>query len=76
MSGDLWSNLTTYACESCRYYVPKLEAGVIGRLGRCRRNAPTMDGYPVVYKEDWCGNHKMGTNPSKDALAGRGAAAA
>lgn len=29
------------------------------RIGRCRRNAPTMNGFPVVFKEDWCGNHKL-----------------
>lgn len=59
-SSDLWANLNTYKCGTCRFYVPKDEA-----LGRCRRNAPTMMGYPVVYENDWCGEHKMGTNPSR-----------
>jgi hypothetical protein len=30
-----------------------------GRLGRCRRHAPTMSGFPVVYEDDWCGDHKL-----------------
>jgi hypothetical protein len=30
-----------------------------GSVGRCRRHAPTMNGYPVVYKYDWCGDHKL-----------------
>jgi hypothetical protein len=25
-----------------------------------------MDGYPVVYADDWCGDHKLGTNPSRE----------
>jgi len=26
-----------------------------------------MNGYPVVYAEhDWCGDHKLDTNPSKE----------
>ena len=26
---------------------------------RCRRHAPTMSGYPAVFKNDWCGDHKL-----------------
>ena len=28
-------------------------------LGRCRRHAPTMNGCPVVFVNDWCGDHKL-----------------
>ena len=28
-------------------------------IGRCRRHAPTMNGYPVVFVNDWCGDHKL-----------------
>jgi hypothetical protein len=28
-------------------------------VGRCRRHAPTMSGFPVVYEDDWCGDHKL-----------------
>jgi hypothetical protein len=28
-------------------------------LGRCRRHAPTMNGWPVVFVNDWCGDHKL-----------------
>ena len=28
-------------------------------LGRCRRHAPTMSGWPVVFVNDWCGDHKI-----------------
>ena len=48
-------------CLSCMFYCPK-----DNEMGRCKRHAPTMNGYPVVYSEhDWCGDHKMGTNPDK-----------
>ena len=32
------------------------------RLGRCRRHAPTMAGYPAVFVSDWCGDHKLDEN--------------
>lgn len=28
-------------------------------IGRCRKHAPTMDGFPVVFPGDWCGDHKF-----------------
>ena len=28
-------------------------------LGRCRRRAPTLNGYPAVFEHDWCGDHKL-----------------
>ena len=31
-------------------------------IGRCRRHAPTMNGYPVVFVNDWCGDHKLNEN--------------
>ncbi len=32
---------------------------VLKKVGRCRRHSPTMAGYPVVFKDDWCGDHKL-----------------
>lgn len=61
---DKWDRKTGFCCDTCAFYVPKTM-----EIGRCRRNAPTMDGYPVVYATaDWCGEHKIGTNPSKEAF--------
>jgi hypothetical protein len=31
-------------------------------VGRCRKHAPTMGGYPAVYMTDWCGDHKLDEN--------------
>ena len=33
-----------------------------GELGRCRKHAPTMGGYPAVFARDWCGDHKLDEN--------------
>lgn len=41
-------------CERCMWYVEKKSP-----VGRCRRHAPTMGGYPVVFENDWCGDHKL-----------------
>lgn len=62
---DKWDRKTNFNCESCRYYVPKKAYG--DNQGACRRNAPTLKGYPVVYgNADWCGEHKIGSNPVRD----------
>ena len=28
-------------------------------LGRCRRHAPTLSGWPAVFVNDWCGDHRL-----------------
>jgi len=52
-------------CRTCIWYVPKARIGTsnsdvnpLVEVGRCRRHAPTMNGYPVVYMADWCGDHR------------------
>ena len=44
-------------CKSCVWFVIKSE-----KIGRCRKHAPTMTGYPVVFENDWCGDHKLDEN--------------
>jgi len=46
-------------CKSCMWFVPKAGSDGITNVGRCRRHAPTMSGYPVVFVNDWCGDHKL-----------------
>ena len=52
-------------CRTCMFFVPKEttpkdESDPIDyKIGRCRRNAPTLGGYPVVFPTDWCGQHKL-----------------
>ena len=55
-------------CRTCMSFVTKkaiesklaesLEISDVS-LGRCRRHAPTMNGFPVVFSSDWCGDHKI-----------------
>ena len=61
-------------CRTCMWFVGKerfecseeQKPGTLGlcsgTLGRCRRHAPTMNGYPGVFEEDWCGDHKLDEN--------------
>lgn len=48
---DPWTHQSIeMKCTSCMYY----------KNFRCKRHAPTMQGYPAVYPHlDWCGDHKM-----------------
>lgn len=56
-------------CRTCIWFVPKQRIGASNsdvnaliQVGRCRRHAPTMNGYPVVYMTDWCGDHRIDEN--------------
>lgn len=47
-------------CRSCMWFAYKVDnEGHFTAIGRCRRHAPTMSGYPVVFVTDWCGDHKL-----------------
>jgi hypothetical protein len=54
-------------CRTCMFYVQKQlrsdelpeEMSIKHKVGRCRRHAPTMNGYPVCFEDDWCGDHKL-----------------
>ncbi len=64
---DPWAHRSVgMACETCMWFVIKqVDVAVIKSmksLGRCRRHAPTMNGYPAVYTHDWCGDHKLDEN--------------
>lgn len=64
MSNDPWKHRGDgMRCKACMWFVPKEkvspESGEGYHLGRCRRHAPTMNGYPVVFVNDWCGDHKL-----------------
>jgi hypothetical protein len=60
-SPDPWKHRSAgMRCATCMWYVAKATAdGSDAKLGRCRRHAPTMNGYPVVFPADWCGDHKL-----------------
>ena len=74
MSNDPWKHRSSgMRCATCMYFVVKVKpagevadtlatTGDSGQLGRCRRNAPTMKGFPAVFEADWCGDHKLDEN--------------
>lgn len=54
-------------CRTCMWFVVKAADGARdkpeqGAVGRCRRRAPTMNGFPVVFERDWCGDHRLDEN--------------
>jgi hypothetical protein len=62
---DPWAHRSAgMRCRTCMFFVEK-NAGDRPHppdwkpLGRCRRNAPTMSGFPAVFSDDWCGAHKL-----------------
>lgn len=72
MSSDPWIHRSdNMKCATCMWFVPKIVTKPNppgstereqGELGRCRRHAPTMSGYPAVFESDWCGDHKLDEN--------------
>lgn len=66
---DPWEHRAqTMRCDSCMWFVEKKgiqrstadsDLNALKKLGRCRRHAPTMNGYPAVFIMDWCGDHKI-----------------
>lgn len=64
---DPWKHRSAgMQCGTCMWFAPKktdnMAEGDLYKLGRCRRHAPTMNGYPVVFINDWCGDHKLNGN--------------
>lgn len=60
---DPWAHRSErMKCRTCMWYITKNAAESMTDLGRCRKRSPTMDGYPVVFPDDWCGDHKVDEN--------------
>lgn len=68
MDRDPWAHRSEgMSCGTCMWFVLKESSGPHPpgdrrAVGRCRRRAPTISGYPVVFKVDWCGEHKLDEN--------------
>lgn len=67
MSDDLWKHRShVMRCRTCMRFVPKTaDLGVLPPrrfLGRCRRHAPTQNGFVPVFDADWCGDHRLDEN--------------
>jgi hypothetical protein len=64
---DNWMHrAANMTCVTCMFYVPKVADGGTSHLGRCRRRAPTMAGWPAVFEADWCGDHKIDETKVKE----------
>jgi hypothetical protein len=63
-TGDPWKHRSSgMRCKTCMFFVDKVRGeGSNSPIGRCRRHSPAMNGYPVVYLDDWCGDHKVDEN--------------
>ena len=69
---DPWTNRPDgLKCKTCIWYVEKQKSRVgtadsdvnpLKVIGRCRRHAPTMNGFVPVYPDDWCGDHRIDEN--------------
>jgi len=64
MNYDPWKHKSQgMRCKTCMWFAVKEkknpEQGEGNHLGRCRKNAPTINGWPVVFVNDWCGDHKI-----------------
>lgn len=72
MNTDPWKHRSAgMTCQTCMWFAEKVRAepetrdaaeSVPSKFGRCRRHAPTMNGYPAVFGNDWCGDHKLDEN--------------
>jgi hypothetical protein len=64
---DNWSDRETQmVCATCVFYVEKGKAkrvcdskSALKSFGRCRKHAPTLNGWPAMFDTDWCGDHKL-----------------
>jgi len=64
-SNDNWKHRSKgMKCETCMWFVEKVSKFEATNpiFGRCRRHAPTMNGYPATFGTDWCGDHKLDEN--------------
>ena len=72
MADDNWIHRSkNMLCATCMYFVrkhterPRTDEIAVEDdkvVGRCRRHAPTMNGWPVMFPGDWCGDHKLDEN--------------
>jgi len=66
MAADPWKHRSEgMRCTTCIWFVAKESNRLKDReheVGRCRRHAPSMGGYPVVFGGDWCGDHRLDEN--------------
>lgn len=56
---DNWAHRSeSMKCGTCMHFCAM----------RCRRKAPTMAGFPAVFPDDWCGEHKLDKETMKEIV--------
>jgi hypothetical protein len=48
-------------CGTCMWSISKGDPKD-AKIGRCRKHAPTLNGWPAIFPTDWCGDHKIDEN--------------
>jgi len=47
-------------CNTCRWYGEKRKDNISTMAGKCRRHAPTIEGFPIVLATDIaCGDYQV-----------------
>lgn len=58
--GDNWKHRDSgMRCETCMWFIFKQVEDKPSHLGRCRRHAPSANGFVPVFGTDWCGDHRL-----------------
>lgn len=66
---DNWKHRSErMTCKTCMWFVPKVTRTSTGSLGRCRRHAPSINGFVPVFETDWCGDHRIDENKINDLV--------
>jgi len=57
---DNWQHRSVgMKCATCMWFVEKVPDQGEAKVGRCRKHAPTLNGWPAMKLTDWCGDHKL-----------------
>ena len=57
---DNWKHRSAgMTCSTCMWFMEKRTLQGEAKIGRCRRRAPTLNGWPAMKLSDWCGDHKL-----------------
>jgi len=62
---DNWKHRSAkMSCRTCMWFVSKAPADPMAEtsIGRCRKHAPTLNGWPTMFESDFCGDHKLDEN--------------
>jgi len=56
---DNWADKAAFVCATCMWFMVKGPVFGHSDMGRCRKKAPTLQGWPAMFSTDFCGDHKI-----------------